>query len=316
MTMLTTQTQLPPLVQQSVHDTMLSIKTPDLIHNVAAQRAVLPAKGGTTLRYYRYDRLPTAPIPLTGATPPAVTPSRVDIDATVSFYGQYMALNQTIALQNQDPVLMNMAELLGLSMRMTEDQLTRDMLAATASVYYCTGGNNGDDPSNLSLSDITAVTTQLQTNDAWMILRNQQGEDRFGTGPLRDAYIAMAHTDISGQLESINGFLPKWNYPNPDARTLPSEWGAVNNVRFLTSSVGSISPAASGLGNNVYNVFVQGLEALGIVEQDNFSARILYRGPELSDPLFQNWTLGWTMAQVPRILQDLWIINMRTTLAT
>jgi len=177
---LTTQTQLPPQVQQSVHDTMLSIKTPDLIHNVASQRAILPAKGGTTLRYYRYDRLPTAPVPLTGAEVPAVTPSRIDIDATVSFYGQFMALNQTINLQNQDAVLTNMAELLGLSMRMTEDQLTRDMLAATASVYYCTGGNNGDDPSNLSLSDITAVTTQLQTNDAWMILRNQRGEDRFG----------------------------------------------------------------------------------------------------------------------------------------
>jgi N4-gp56 family major capsid protein len=314
--MLTTQSQLPPLVQQSVDDVMLSIRTPDLIMNVAAWRKVLPAKGGTTLRMYRYDRLPTAPVPLTGATIPAISPNRVDIDATVSIYGQYMALNQTITLQNQDPVLMNMAELLGLAMRMTEDQLTRDMLAATASVYYCAGGNNGDDPSNLSLSDIINVTTQLQSNDAWMILRNQHGEDRFGTGPLRDAYIGLAHTDIGGQLETINGFLPKWNYPNPDSRTLPSEWGAINNVRFLTSSVGSISPAASGLGNNVYNIFIQGMEALGIVEQDNFSARILYRGPEYSDPLFQNWTLGWTMSQVPRILNDLWIINTRCTLAT
>jgi N4-gp56 family major capsid protein len=312
---LTTGSDLPPQVLQSVHDRMLSIKTPNLIHNTAAMRAKLPAQGGTTLRYYRYDRLPTAPVPLDGSTPPAVSPNRVDIDATVSIYGQYMALNQVIPMQNQDAVLSNMSELLGLSLRMTEDQLTRDMLAATATVYYCTGGNNGDDPSNLSLSDIVAVTTLLQGNDAWMILRNQEGEDRFGTGPLRDAYLAMAHSDIGGQLESVSGFLPKWNYPSPDANTMPSEWGAVNNVRFLLSSVGSISYAASGLGANVYNIFVQGLEALGVVEQDNFSSRILYRPPQFSDPLFQNITLGWTMSQVPRILNDQWIVNMRTTLA-
>lgn len=41
-------------------------------------------------------------------------------------------------------VLNETAELLGLSMRMTEDQLTRDMLAAAATVYNCTGGANGD----------------------------------------------------------------------------------------------------------------------------------------------------------------------------
>ena len=41
-------------------------------------------------------------------------------------------------------VLNETAELLGLSLRMTEDQLTRDMLAATAGFYNCTGGVNGD----------------------------------------------------------------------------------------------------------------------------------------------------------------------------
>jgi replicative DNA helicase len=50
----------------------------------------------------------------------------------MSFYGLYVAINQQVTLQNQDPVLNETAELLGLSLRMTEDQLTRDMLAATA----------------------------------------------------------------------------------------------------------------------------------------------------------------------------------------
>ena len=139
------------------------------------------------------------------------------------------------------------------------------------------------------------------------------GEDKFGTGPVRDAYLALGHTALSKDLNNINGFISKWNYPN-DNRVLRSEWGSVNNVRFMLSSVASTSPFASALGNTVYNVFVQGMEALACVEQDNYSARFLYRPPVFSDPLFQNVTIGYVFAEVPRILNDLWITNMRCTL--
>ena len=40
-------------------------------------------------------------------------------------------------------VLNECAARLGVSLRQTEDQLTRDMLAATASFINCTGGVNG-----------------------------------------------------------------------------------------------------------------------------------------------------------------------------
>lgn len=39
------------------------------------------------------------------------------IDATMSFYGLYVAINQQVTLQNQDPVLNETAELLGLSLK-------------------------------------------------------------------------------------------------------------------------------------------------------------------------------------------------------
>jgi len=55
-----------------------------------------------------------------------------------------------------------------------------DMLAGTATMYNCTGGVNGDLPTNLSLSDIDNVTSALLTNDAWMILDTIGGEDKFG----------------------------------------------------------------------------------------------------------------------------------------
>lgn len=200
--------------------------------------------------------------------------------------------------------------------RMTEDQLSRDALAASASSYTCSGGTNGDSPTNLSLSDIDEVTTGLLSNDAWMILDRQIGEDRFGTAPVREAYIAMGHTNLSKDLNNINNFTPKWNYPNQSGAKIGAEWGCVNNVRFFLSSQGLIRPFASLLGASVYSIFVQGLEAVGCVYQDNFSARILYRGPEFSDALYQNVTIGYTMAEVTRVLNDLWVTQMLATLNT
>ena len=103
---------------------------------------------------------------------------------------------------------------------------------------------------------------------------------------------------------------------NQSSAKVGAEWGAVHNVRVFLSSQGLFRQNASALGNSVYSIFVQGLEAVGCVYQDNFSARILYRGPEFSDALYQNVTIGYTMSEVTRVLNDLWISQMLTTLNT
>lgn len=314
--MLNTTSNLPPQIQASVDDVLLSVNQPNLIMGQAAMRKRLANKGGDSLRMSRYERLPTAPVPLGngGSTPPAASLNRVDIDCRVSYFGLYVAINQQVVLQNQDQVLNETAELLGLSLRMTEDQLIRDQLASSASFFNCTGGSNGDLPSNISIDDCDEATAILMQNNAYMVLDRQIGTDRFGTGPVRNAFVSLSPTAISKDLNALNGFLPQWNYPAANPMVLSSEWGAVNNIRFLISSVGSISPNASALGNNVLNNFVTGMEAYASVEQDNYSSQVLYRPPQLSDPLFQNITLGYVMSQGVRILNELWLLNVRCTL--
>ena len=314
--MINTTGNLPPQIQQSVDDVLLSVNQPNLIMTTAAMRKHLANKGGNTLRMSRYERLPTAPVPLgnTGITTPGAPLNRTDVDCTVSYFGLYVALNNQVVLQNQDQVLNETSELLGLSLRMTEDQLVRDALQSSSSFFNCLGGSNGDLPSNLSLDDIDEATAILMQNNAYMILDRQIGTDRFGTGPVRNAFVVLSPVAISKDLNALNGFLPQWNYPSANPMTLSSEWGAVNNMRFLISSVGSISPNASALGNNVMNNFAAGMESYTCVEQDNYSAAILYRPAQLSDPLFQNVTLGYTMSQGVKILNELWLLNIRCTL--
>jgi N4-gp56 family major capsid protein len=217
-------------------------------------------------------------------------------------------------LQNQDPVLNECAARLGVSLRQTEDQLTRDMLASTASFINCTGGVNGDVPTEITRSDVDTVVRSLLNNNAYTIMDNIEGEDKFGTAPVRDAFFALCSTQLTGNLDNVAGFIQKNQYPAP-MNALRSEWGAIGNLRFLISSIGSQSPNASSLGNNVYNIFCVGMEAYACIEQDGYSASFIYRPPIYDGPLALNASVGYKFAEVPRITNDLWIINLRATQA-
>lgn len=57
------------------------------------------------------------------------------------------------------------------------------------------------------------------------------------------------------------------------------------------------------------------MEAYACIEQDGYSASFIYRPPIYDGPLALNASVGYKFAEVPRITNDLWVINLRTTLA-
>lgn len=312
---ITTTSILSAPVQQSFSYKLLSVPVPNMIHKIPAMLKVMPRNGGTTLRMRRYNPLSTAMVPLgnSGVTPPPQQLTAIDIDATMSFYGTYVQISEQVTLQNQDPVLNECAARLGVSLRQTEDQLTRDMLASTASFINCVSGTNGDSPTELTRFDIDEVVQSLLSNNAYTIMDGIRGEDRFGTAPVRNAYFALASTDLTTSLDGVNGFTQVNQYPAP-MNALQSEWGAVGNLRFLISSIGSVTYKASNLGANVYNIFCVGMEAFSCIEQDGYSASFIYRPPLYDGPLALNSSVGYKFAEVARINNDLCVLNLRCTL--
>ena len=85
------------------------------------------------------------------------------------------------------------------------------MLAATASFINCTGGFNGDTPTEITRTDVDEVVRTLLNNNAYTIMDNIEGEDKFGTAPVRDAYFALCSTQLTGDLDSVSGFIQKTN---------------------------------------------------------------------------------------------------------
>jgi len=314
---ITTTSVLPAPVQQRFDMKLLSRPMPDLIHKTMAMKKRLPDRSGQTLRMRRYNNLQTATVPLgpSGVTPPPQTLSALDIDAKVEWYGSYVLITDQVTLINEDPVLNEAASLLAQSLRETEDSLTRNMLQATAGFINCTGGTDADNPTEMTYNDIQGVIRSLVTANAKRITETIEGENKYGTGPVRQAFFAMSHSNLIPNIENVANFIPVAQYPS-QMNILQAEWGSVSNVRFLVSSLGSISTGASALGADVYNTFISGQESYACIDLDGASASFIYRPLGYGDdPLLQRQTAGFKFAEAQRILNDAWIINLRSTLS-
>lgn len=274
-------------------------------------------QAGDILRRRRYKNLLTAPVPLGNGivNPAAQQLNPLDIDARIDWYGTYLILQEQVMLINEDPVLNSAVSTLGQSLRETEDQLARSMMEGGAPPVNCTSGGNGDNPSNISPLDCSKAVRLLRTANAQFITDLIPGEDRFGTAPVRTCFFGLTHTNLSADLDQMPGFSNVAAYANT-ANLLQAEWGTIRNIRFLLSSVGSISPNASANGQDVYNIFLPGQESYDMVDLDGYSAQFIYAPAEIASPQLRLYqTAGWKMAQVFNITNTSWILNLRCTLA-
>ena len=179
----------------------------------------------------------------------------------------------------------------------------------------CTGGSNGDNPSNITPLNASVAVRLLRTANAQFIMDIIEGENKFGTAPVRTAFFALAHTNLSADLDQMFGFINVANYAN-QSNLLQAEWGTIRNLRFLLSSVGSITPLASANQQDIYNIFIPSQESYDMVDLDGYSAQFIHAPPEIASPRLRLYqTAGWKMAQVFNTTNTSWALNLRCTLA-
>ncbi len=309
---MTTVSVLPPAVREYYDRLLLMTAYPQLIHTRFAQHRTLPEKSGDTIVFRRYNRLSTVPVPLVdGITPPGAPLSINDIKARVDFYGNFVTITNQVTLTVEDRVLNESSRLLAQNLAQTMDEITRDVLASTSSVLQASNGVNGNTPTELTKADIDAAVFTLLGNDAEMISEVVEATDRFSTAAVRPAFWGYIDTALLDDLENVSNFLSSSNYPTQQ-RVLDSEWGSTGNVRWLYTSVGSVSAASPA----VYNNFIIGKEAYAVVhlgsQTGDFYVEPLGSAGS-ADPLHQRGSIGWQHPFVARILNDNFMLNLMAT---
>jgi len=299
----TTTAVLSPAVREYYDRLLLMTAYPMLVHTKFAQKRTLPKKMGDTIVFRRYARLATVPVPLQdGITPPGAQLSASDIKARVDFYGNFVTFTNQVALTVEDQVLNESSRLLAQNFGQTIDELTRDVLASCASVTQCQNGLNGNTPTELTSDDIFAAVQTLLNNDAKMISEIVQGSTKISTQPVRAAFWGIIDTALLDDLEAVSTFNNAANYAGTQT-VLDEEWGSTRNVRWLYTSIGSVSTAATP----VYTMPIVGKEAYAVVQLGGQTGEFYVEplgSAGSSDPLHQRGSVGWQHPFVARTLND------------
>ncbi len=237
--------------------------------------------------------------------------SATDIKARVDFYGNFVLITNQVELTVEDRVLNEAARLLAQNLGQTMDEVTRDVLASVTSVVACSNGVNGNTPSEITKADIDSAVFTLLGSDAEMISAVVTGKNAFGTSPVRPAFYAYMDTALLDDLEEVSNFDNSANYPNQQS-VLENEWGATGNVRWLYTSIGSVSAASPA----VYNNFIIGKEAYAVVHLGSETGEFYVEplgSAGAADPLHQRGSVGWQHPFVARILNDSFMLNLTAT---
>lgn len=262
----------------------------------------------------RFERLSTdgGQLDGSGIDPAAEVPVRTDIDAKMEIFAKTIVTNEQVILWENSKTLTKFTALLGQWLREKEDLLMRDLFASSVSYINATGGLNGDQPSNISLNDVNNIENILLGNDARTMLTNLEATLKFGTAGVRDAFIALANTNLSSDLQKVQGVLLKSAYPTQEG-IRPEEYCSISRFRFFVSSKAAKTPGISMRGNTVYTIPMYGLEAAAKIEQNNYTAVIGYRPPWVVSSVAQNSQLYAKFAIARAITNQNWISGLNVT---
>lgn len=300
---------------------MLERGLPYLVLEKFGQAKVLPARSSKAVTFRRYNSLDATPSALTeGVTPTAKKLTATDVTASLTQYGDRVAITDTVLDAHEDPVLQEAVDVLGEQAAEMIETVRFNVLKAGSNVFYANGASRAEVNSALTLNLQRRVTRALKRQNARKITRAIESTPAFATQPVAPAYVGLCHPDLENDIRSMSGFTPVEQYGQ--LTPFESEIGKVEDVRYVASTIFAPFASAGGAPGamlssgggkaDVYPVLYLGRDAYGVVAlKGEFAVTPLVVNPKPSDsdPLAQRGHVGWKAMQTAVILNDAWMIR-------
>ena len=291
----------------------------------------IPKRKTKTALWRRYERLSR----FTGPLPEYVSPSgqqltATDVTAELEYYGSRVNVSDVIMDTHEDPVLDDATDNIKDLAAETIEVNRIAVMKAGSNVFYAGGAavdTRVEVASEITLPDLKRVVRSMKGNRVKKITDIVSATAKVATEPIAPAYIALHHTDVSGDIANLAGFTPIEKYSN-DGVILPGEIGKVEQVRFCESDLfepweaaGAAnasytylsSRAYSNSACDVYPILILGKQAVGTVAlQGKNAIEIFVHNPvsETGDELARKGYVAVKFLQATAILNQLCIARL------
>ena len=296
-----------------------------IVFNKLGQIERVPKNKGQTIKWRRWVPFDPITTPLTeGVTPSSQKLAVVDVTASLGQYGNWSEITDVIQDTHEDPILQGMMQIHGQQASESFETLTYLTLRAGTNVVYANGSARNAVNTKVSLGKVRSAVRTLNKNKCRKKSTILAPSVNYKTQAIEAAYVAVCHTDLEPDIRDLPGFVPVSQYGSRQT-ICPQEFGSVENVRFITTTVATPFADAGGLdGNTVLSttgtnadvnpILIIGEDAYGTVAlKGKDAAEILVRNPGKPDKgneLGQTGSVGWKGWHVAARLNEAWMVRL------
>jgi len=230
---------LSPEMRTYYSDYLIDNAEPALVHDMFAQKVNIPAGGGKTIQFRKYNPLGKLTTPMAeGVTPTGQTMSASTVNATVSQYGGYVEFTDMLLMTSIDNNLCMATKLLGSQAGRTLDTITREVLVGGTNVQYAAGQVSARHL--LEGGKTNGVENHYLTVDA--VRRAVRFLKKQNAEKINGSYIAIVHPDCVYDLTSDENWRYPHQYASPE-EIFEGEIGKIEGVRFIESTEAKVFTA-------------------------------------------------------------------------
>lgn len=207
----------------------------DMVYAQFAKKQPLPANGGKTVEWRKFNTFARASQLVEGVIPTGQKMGMSAQTASINQYGTYVSITDTLELRAYDPVVLVATEEMGASAAETQEVLIRDGLLTNTNVLYCDNiGANGavvsTPTSAATMGAADADGYAYLTPDMVAKAATKMKKDKVPT--IGGKYVAVIHPSVAYDLRKSEAWIEAHKY-SATTEIFNGEIGELHGVRFI-----------------------------------------------------------------------------------
>ena len=263
-----------------------------------AKKQTLPAKHGNTVEWRKWNTFAKADKLQEGVIPTGQKFGMSSKTGSISQYGTFAAITDTLELRAYDDTILGATEEMGASAAETQETLIRDALLVNTNVLYCdnitleTGAVAGT-PAATNAMEASATVMSLLTPKMVAKAVTKMKKDRVPT--INGKYYAVIHPSVAHDLRNSEEWMEVHKY-SATGEIFNGEIGELHNCRFIENVFAPILDGeyANKAGSKTYATYFFGKDAFGIIDPEGGALQMIVKSKEQAGgPLNQFSTVGY-----------------------
>ena len=263
-----------------------------------AKKQTLPAKHGNTVEWRKWNTFAKADKLQEGVIPTGQKFGMSSKTGSISQYGTYAAITDTLELRAYDDTILGATEEMGASAAETQETLIRDALLVNTNVLYCDNvtladGTVAGTPTAPNAMEASATVMSLLTPKMVSKAVTKMKKDRVPT--INGKYYAVIHPSVAHDLRNDKEWIEVHKY-SATGEIFNGEIGELHNCRFIENVFAPIlgGEYVNKAGSKTYATYFFGKDAFGIIDPEGGALQMIVKSKEQAGgPLNQFSTVGY-----------------------